>query len=79
MSKPFGSFIPSGSDVTIKCNEGFLAKDVKKITCQNGKLSVKENITCDVSWKRIRTFLVLKLLNKTYLSANLAIIFTTAL
>merc|ERR1719427_851479 len=45
-SKPAGSFVLSGSDLTLRCNEGFVIKNVRKTTCQDGKFSVVENIGC---------------------------------
>ena len=47
--EPTGSFVASGSDLTIKCNKGFVLKGVEKVTCKDGKLSVGENTGCRVS------------------------------
>jgi len=44
--KPIGSIVKSGSNLTIKCNEGYVVKSVEKVTCQDGKLSLGENIGC---------------------------------
>ena len=49
LDKPLGSIVKSGSNLTIKCNEGFVVKSVEKVTCQDGKLSVGENTGCKVS------------------------------
>ena len=47
--KPIGSIVASGSNLSIKCNEGFVVKSVEKVTCQDGKLSVGKNTGCRVS------------------------------
>ena len=63
--KPTGSFVASGSDLTIKCNKGFVLKGVAKVTCKDGKLSVGENTGCRVSLqvveleKKIQFFIML--------------------
>ena len=49
MDKPIGSIVKSGSNLTTKCNEGFVVKSVDKVTCQDGKLSLGENTGCRVS------------------------------
>ena len=43
---PTGSIVASGSDLTIKCNEGFVVRGAEKVICEDGKLSVGENTGC---------------------------------